>query len=84
MKRIIQTIKLRKLKTELNRASLKASEGHEFVIIFENNTCKKVYCKEDLISILEKDHIKKIWYIFDMTDRIIVERNVFIESMEGK
>ena len=78
MKKIIKTIKLRKLKTEVNKESFKPFENQEFVVVFEDNTCERVYYKKDLISILEKDHIKKVWYIFDMVDRIIVDRNVDI------
>lgn len=79
MKKINQTIKLRKLKTKLNEESLKFLENNEFLVWYKDNTCENVYCKDDLIRILEKDHIKPIRYIFDMTDRIIVDRDVQID-----
>ena len=79
MKKINQTRQLRKLKTKLNEESLKFLENNEFLVWYKDNNCENVYCKDDLIRILEKDHIKPIRYIFDMTDRIIVDRDVQID-----
>lgn len=81
-KKIYQQIKLRKLKSQLNEDSLKILEGTEFVVLFKDNTYKNVYFKEDLIRIIEQDHIKPIHYIFDYTDRIILDRDILI-NIEG-
>lgn len=35
--------------------------------------------KEDLINILEKDHIRPIRYIFNMEDRIILDRDIKVD-----
>lgn len=80
MKKIIQTIKLRRLKTEVNKDFIdKMNEGN-FLVWFKDNSCKEVYFKEDLIDILKEDHIKPIRYIFSMTDRIIVDRDIYINE----
>ena len=81
MKKLFQKIKLRRLKTEFNKDSLKIMEGEDFLVWFTDNTCKEVYCKDDLIRLLEKDHIKRIRYVFDMTDRIIVQRDIYVEDI---
>lgn len=80
MKKILQIIKLKRLKTEINKESLENIPDNykEFLVWFYDNTCKSVY-KDELICILENDHIKKVRYIFDMTDRIIVERDILIK-----
>jgi len=80
MKKIIQTIKLRKLKTEITKDSLKEWEGHEFYILYQNKTWEWAICKEEVISALKKDHIKPIKYIFDATDRIIIDRDILIKE----
>ena len=41
-----------------------------------------LYTKDDLIRLLEKDHIKPIRYIFNMSDRIIVDRDIHINIEE--
>lgn len=83
MKRIIQTIKLRKFKTEINKKYFEniSDDYKEFLVWFDDNTCKSVY-KDELIHVLENDHVKKIRYIFDMTDRIIIDRDILINSIE--
>ena len=79
MKKIIQTIKLRKFKTNLSQESIELLEGNEFLIWYKDNTVKVIYLKEDLIFELENDHIKPIKYIFDMSDRIILDRDIKID-----
>lgn len=79
MKKIIQTIKLRKFKTNLSQESIELLEGNEFLIWYKDNTVKVIYLKEDLIFELKNDHIKPIKYIFDMSDRIILDRDIKID-----
>ena len=79
MKKICQTIKLRKFKTEINKDSLKNWEGHEFYILYQDKTWEWAICREEVLSALEKDHIQPIKYIFDAMDRIIVDRNILID-----
>lgn len=82
VKKIIQTIKLRRLKTEVNKKDIeKMCEGN-YLVWFRDNTCEEVYCKDDLINILSKDHIKPIRYIFSMADRIVVDRDIAINTDE--
>lgn len=82
MKKIIQTIKLRKFRTELNKSSLKSVTDNDFLVWYKNGTCERAYSKYDLINILEKDHIKPIQYIFEMNDRILVDRDIKIDIKE--
>lgn len=83
MKRILQIIKLRKFKTELNESFLKGCyEGEHFLCWYKDGSCKEIFSKYDLIRELEKDHIKPIKYIFDMTDRIIIDRDIKINIEE--
>lgn len=83
VRKIIQTIKLRKLKTEFNKEIIEAQNENEFLVWFKDGTCKEVNFKDDLINILSKDHIKPIRYIFSMADRIIVDRDILINQEEG-
>lgn len=83
MRKIIQTIKLRRLKTEFNKEIIEAQNKNEFLVLFKDGTCKEVDFKDDLIDILSKDHIKPIRYIFSMSDRIIVDRDILINQEEG-
>ncbi len=80
MKKLFQTIKLRKLKTEMNEESInKMCEG-EYLVLFQDNTYQQVMFKDDLMKILEKDHIKPVRYIFSMADRICIDRDIKIEQ----
>lgn len=83
MRKIIQTIKLRRLKTEFNKEIIEAQNKNEFLVLFKDGTCKEVNFKDDLIDILSKDHIKPVKYIFSMADRIIVDRDIHINEEEG-
>lgn len=80
MKKLIQTIKLRKLKTEVNKESIEKMCKGNYLVWFKDNSCKEAYTKEDLIEILSKDHIKPIRYVFSMSDRIIVDRDIYINK----
>lgn len=83
MKKIIQTIKLRRLKTEVNKKDIeKMCEGN-YLVWFRDDTCEEVYCKDDLISILSRDHIKPVRYVFSMADRIVVDRDILINQEGG-
>lgn len=82
MKKIIQTIKLRKLKTEVNKEYVEEMNEGNYLVWFRDNTCEEVYYKDDLINILSKDHIKPIRYIFSMADRICIDRDVHINIEE--
>ena len=52
MKKIIQTIKLRRLKTEVNKKGIEEMCEGNYLVLFRDDTCKEVYCKDDLINIL--------------------------------
>lgn len=78
MKKIIQTIKLRKYKTKIIEESLKKCPEHSYLIWYKDGMAEAVEFKEDLINTLSKDHIRPIRYIFDMTDRIILDRDIKI------
>ena len=55
----------------------------DIILEEECSCCKEIYYKDDLINILSKDHIKPIRYIFSMSDRIIVDRDIHINEKEG-
>lgn len=80
MKKICRTIKLRKFKSLIN--DFKSIEGNTFAVLFEDGKYERVYLKEDLTRLLEKDHIRPILYIFDMADKIIVNRDILIDTDE--
>lgn len=83
VRKIIQTIKLRKLKTEFNKEIIEAQNENEFLVWFKDGTCKEVDFKDDLINILSRDHIKPVRYVFSMADRIIVDRDIHINEKGG-
>lgn len=78
MRKIIQTIKLRRLKTEVNKESIEIMCEGNYLVWFKDNTCEETYCKDDLINILSKDHIKPVKYVFSMADRIVINRDIAI------
>lgn len=82
VKKIIQTIKLRKFKTEVNKKFIEELDESSYLVWYKDGTCKEVNFKDDLIDILSKDHIKPIRYIFNMSDRIIVDRDIHINTEE--
>lgn len=82
MKKICRTIKLIKFKSKLNEDSIKNIEGTEFIVCFVSGKYTVVWCTDDLRLLLERDHINPIRYIFDMTDRIIISRDVLINTDE--
>lgn len=82
MKKTIQKIKLRRYKTDVISECLEKIPSNEFLILYKDETTKKVYFKEDLIYELQKDHIKPIQYIFDWNDRIILDRDIRIKDLE--
>ena len=80
MKKIREYIKLRKFKNEKMKEALEELAGQEFLVWYDDDTCEQVYFKEDLIPILKRDNKKRIRYIFDFVDRIIVDRDIRIEE----
>lgn len=82
MKKLLEIIKLRKFNKNLTKEVLEQLEGQNFLVWYKDDTCKEIYFKDDLIRVLMKDNEKPIRYIFDMNDRIIVDRKINIENME--
>ena len=54
-----------------------------FVVLYRNGTYQKVYDKEDLVDLLEKDITGKVWYVFNMADRIILSKDIVVTSENG-
>lgn len=79
MKKIIQTIKLHTLKTDVNKEYIEKINEGNYLVWFRDDTCKEAYSKYDLIDILSKDHIKPIKYVFSMADRIVLDRDILID-----
>ncbi len=82
MKRIWQTIKLKKYKTFIDELQLTNSSSNEFIICFDDGKWFRCISKEELRSHLEREHIRGIRFIFDMTDRITLERDILINIEE--
>lgn len=82
MKKICRTIKLKKYKTYLDELSLEKIEGNNFIICFNDGSWIFGINKDDLQNNLEKDHIKRIRFIFDFGDRICINRDVVIDTDE--
>ncbi len=82
MKKVCRYLKLRKLKSGIQKESWEKLEGNEFIVIFQDGTTEHCLDKYELYSCLEKDHIKPIRYIFDMTDRISINRDIIININE--
>ena len=82
MKKLIQTIKLRKLKTEVNKEFIEKSNEDYFLVWYRDGSCEESYCKDQLLNILSKDHIKPVRYIFSMADRIVIDRDIHINIEE--
>lgn len=79
MKNILKTISLRKMK---GRESIRGQSG--FLIWYKDNTCKEVTDKTELLEAIQQETNKKqIRYIFDLVDRIILDRDVEIKN-EGE
>ena len=79
MKNILKTISLRKMK---ERESMRAQFG--FIIWYRDNTCEDVINKTELLEKIRQETNKKpIRYIFDLADRIILDREVEIKN-EGE
>lgn len=82
MKKLLEIIKLRKFNKNLTKEALEQLEGQNFLVWYKDGTCEEIYFKDNLIRVLMKDNEKPIRYIFDMNDRIIVDRKINIENME--
>ena len=77
MFKMFKNIKLRKL---INVS--KNMRKCEYIILFKNDTYKNVYSKFDLIWEIEQDTQGKIYYIFDMADRIILDKEIVVEKLK--
>jgi len=80
VKKIIQTIKLRRFKTEINKDFVEKMDEGCYLVWYEDGSCQETYCKDDLISILSRDHIKPVRYVFSMADRIVIDRDIAINT----
>lgn len=79
MKKAIKKYTLRKLKTSIPIENLKDFSESEFIILYRDNKYEEVYNKDDLLARIETKG-PDIWYIFDMIDRIILERHIIIRG----
>lgn len=82
MKKICRTIKLLKYKTKINEEFIGEFDNHKFIVCFNDNKWLFACDKYDLRKFLERDHIRPIRYIFDLTNRIIIDRDVLINTDE--
>ncbi len=80
MKKICRTIKLMKYKCFMDKETIDKIEGYDFVVCFSDSTFEYCVSKSELESCLRRDHIKRIRYIFDVSDRISIDRDVLIDT----
>lgn len=78
MKKILQTLKLRSFRTEVNKGWIDKVYVEQMIVCFQDGTWDEVYSKEELIDVLRKDHIKPIRYVFNMADKFIIDRDLLI------
>ena len=78
MRKIFQTKKFRKLKTKEDSALIDELNKGEYFVCFKNGTYREIYSEDDLIQMLEEDHLKPIRYVFSAADRICVDREIKI------
>ena len=83
MKNICRILKLKKYRSALTEDICKETDGTEFIIIYDDKTWS-LTDTYDVRKALENDHIKPIRYIFDMNDRIIIKRDILIDTDEIK
>lgn len=82
MKKICRKLKLMKYGCMFDKKTLDELSGRDFMVCFFDGTYESHCSKNDLVSFLEQDHIKKISYIFDMVNRITISRDVIISTDE--
>lgn len=84
MKKICRTIKLKKYKTQFieDEDWIKSRENNSWIIVFTDWTATFCWDKNELYKYLENDHIKSIQYIFDIIDKITIDRDVIINTDE--
>lgn len=79
MKKIVQKIKLRKFGSHLSPEAIEQLHGTDFMVVYYDGSWERAYFTTDLVEILRNDHIKKVLHIFDMADRIVIDRDVLID-----
>ena len=85
MQKIIQKIKVRKFIDKIPKNYKKKWREIDFVVLYRNGKYKLLDNKQQLETEIQK-HNGDIWYIFDMADRIILDRDIKIncEKLEVK
>lgn len=84
MKKIIQKIKLKKFRNYIPEECHKDYSCDSFIVLYRNYTFKRIYSKSELIDVIQK-HAKDICYVFDMIDRIILDKDILVnmDDLEG-
>ena len=59
MKKLIQTIKLRRFKTEVNKEIIEKTYEGNYLVWFKDNSCQECYTKDDLIVYTIDEYIQK-------------------------
>ena len=86
LQKVFKTIKYHKLfpDKELEK-EMKENFDYGYLVWFSDGSCKEAYSEDDLLGYLERDNEKRIRYIFNMADRIVIDRKIkVIESEEKK
>lgn len=84
MKKLFKKIGFHKLR-QRNEDFWKTQENKNgYLVWFTDNTCAEAYNQDDLLDFLENDNKHRIRYIFDMVDRIVIDRDIQVDIKEDK
>ena len=83
MKNICRKITLHKYRCKVTEDICKETDGTEFLIVYKDNKWQ-VGDSIDVRYALEQDHIRPVYYVFDMNDRITVRKDILIDTDEMK
>lgn len=79
MKKILQALKLKSFRTEVNKDWIDKVYAEQMIVCFQDGTWDEVYSKEELIDVLRKDHIKPIRYVFNTADKFVIDRDLLVK-----
>jgi len=85
MKKICRTIKLKKYQTDIKEIlNNMGNEDKKYYILYADSTYNYVWGVGELIKVLEQDHIHEVRCIFEEADKILIDRNIIINTDEIK
>lgn len=80
-KKIYQTIQLKRFKTQVDNLGFNPFEDMYFVL-FQDGKYELCWNKEELLQVVEKDHIRPIRYIAAKKDLIYLDKEIQVSGEE--